>query len=148
MYCIPNFQFCEWISTPAMCKWAGPVINVLLEHVGPVQLCSRLTELLDSREEWHLIKRKSCKCLINTFGFTCSKGNILLSSSFSLPQNLFCIHACCNTPYHLFCLTASPRSLLHLCRLTIRTQMARGKLRSIPSLPLPNRLIRYLSVAD
>ncbi|XP_037550482.1 ankyrin repeat and SOCS box protein 2-like [Nematolebias whitei] len=95
-------QFCEWISTPAMCKWAGPVINLLLEHVGPVQLCSRLTALLDSREEWHLIKRKS----------------------------------------------SSPRSLVHLCRLTIRTQMARDKLRSIPSLPLPNRLIRYLSVAD
>ncbi|XP_024861835.1 ankyrin repeat and SOCS box protein 2-like [Kryptolebias marmoratus] len=95
-------QFCEWISTPAMCKWAGPVIDLLLEHVCHVQLCSRLSELLDSTGEWHAIKRKS----------------------------------------------SSPRSLLHLSRLTIRTQMARDKLRSIPSLPLPNRLIRYLSVAD
>lgn len=94
MYCIPNFQFCEWISTPAMCKWAGPVVNLLLEHVGHVQLCSRLTELLDSREEWHLIKRKSCKCQIKTFGFTCSKGNILLPSSFSLPQNHRVLHLC------------------------------------------------------
>lgn len=54
-------QFCEWISTSAMCKWAGPIIDLLLEHVGHVQLCSKLTELLDSREEWLAVKRKSCK---------------------------------------------------------------------------------------
>ncbi|XP_012710194.2 ankyrin repeat and SOCS box protein 2 isoform X1 [Fundulus heteroclitus] len=52
-------QFCEWISTPAMSKWAGPIVDMLLEHVGHVQPCSKLTELLDSREEWHHIKRKS-----------------------------------------------------------------------------------------
>lgn len=54
-------QFCEWISTSVMCKWAGPIIDLLLEHVGHVQLCSKLTELLDSREEWLAVKRKSCK---------------------------------------------------------------------------------------
>lgn len=53
-------QFCEWISTPAMCKWAGLIIDLLLEHVGNVQLCSKLTELLDSRKEWIAVKRKSC----------------------------------------------------------------------------------------
>ncbi|KAM4723293.1 LOW QUALITY PROTEIN: ankyrin repeat and SOCS box protein 2-like [Anableps anableps] len=52
-------QFCEWISTPAMCQWAGPIIDLLLEHVGHVQLCSKLTELLDSRDEWQAIERKS-----------------------------------------------------------------------------------------
>nr|XP_019940320.1 PREDICTED: ankyrin repeat and SOCS box protein 2 isoform X1 [Paralichthys olivaceus] len=95
-------QFCEWISTPAMCKWAGPIIDLLLEHVGHVQLCSRLTELLDSREEWLAVKRKSL----------------------------------------------SPRLLTHLCRLKIRTQMGRDRLKSLTSLPLPDRMIRYLSLAD
>ncbi|XP_072221421.1 ankyrin repeat and SOCS box protein 2-like isoform X2 [Leuresthes tenuis] len=95
-------QFCEWISTPMMCKWAGPILDLLLEHVGHVQLCSKLTELLDSREEWYAVKRKSL----------------------------------------------SPRPLLHLCRLRIRTQIGRDRLRSLPRLPLPNRLIRYLNLAD
>ncbi|XP_049917800.1 ankyrin repeat and SOCS box protein 2-like [Epinephelus moara] len=97
-------QFCEWISTSVMCKWAGPVIDLLLEHVGHVQLCSKLTELLDSREEWLAVKRKSL----------------------------------------------SPRPLLHLCRFRIRAQMGGNRLsqKSLTSLPLPDRLIRYLSHAD
>lgn len=44
-----------------MCKWAGPIIELLLEHVSHVQLCSKLTELLDSREEWLTVKNKLCK---------------------------------------------------------------------------------------
>ncbi|XP_068436263.1 ankyrin repeat and SOCS box protein 2-like isoform X1 [Clinocottus analis] len=95
-------QFCEWVSTSVMCKWAGPIIDLLLEHVGHVQLCSKLTELLDSREEWLAVKRKS----------------------------------------------SSPRPLLHLCRFKIRTEMGRHRLKSLTSLPLPDRLIRYLSMAD
>ncbi|KAM9341667.1 ankyrin repeat and SOCS box protein 2b [Symphorus nematophorus] len=95
-------QFCEWISTSVMSKWAGPIIDLLLEHVGQVQLCSKLTELLDSRDEWLAVKRKSL----------------------------------------------SPCPLLHLCRLQIRTQMGRHRLKSLTNLPLPDRLIRYLSLAD
>uniref|UniRef100_A0A3Q0T301 Ankyrin repeat and SOCS box containing 2b n=1 Tax=Amphilophus citrinellus TaxID=61819 RepID=A0A3Q0T301_AMPCI len=95
-------QFCEWISIPVMSKWTGPIIDLLLEYVGHVQLCSKLTELLHSHEEWHIVEKK----------------------------------------------LLSPRPLLHLCRLRIRTQMGRYRLRSITSLPLPNRLIRYLSQAD
>lgn len=56
-----HLQFCEWISTPLMCERAGPVLDLLLEHVGQVQLCSKLTELLDSREKWHDVKRKLCE---------------------------------------------------------------------------------------
>ncbi|XP_029349901.1 ankyrin repeat and SOCS box protein 2-like [Echeneis naucrates] len=52
-------QFCEWISSPALCKWAGPIIDLLLEYVGHVQLCTKLTELLDSQEQWLAIKKKS-----------------------------------------------------------------------------------------
>lgn len=50
-----------------MCEWAGPIIDLLLEHVGHVQLCRKLTELLDSREEWLAVKRKSCKRLIKSY---------------------------------------------------------------------------------
>ncbi|XP_076014634.1 ankyrin repeat and SOCS box protein 2-like isoform X2 [Genypterus blacodes] len=95
-------QLCEWISTTAVCKWAGPIIDLMLDYVGNVQLCSRLTELLESQEEWLDVKRK----------------------------------------------TSSPRPLLHLCRLSIRTQMGRHRLRSLTSLPLPDRLIRYLSLTS
>ncbi|XP_026154285.1 ankyrin repeat and SOCS box protein 2-like isoform X2 [Mastacembelus armatus] len=95
-------QFCEWISTPLMCKWAGLIIDLLLEHVSHVQLCSKLSELLDGREEWLAVKRKSL----------------------------------------------SPCPLQHLCRLRIRTQLGRHRLKSLTSLPLPDRLIRYMSLAD
>ncbi|XP_028994098.1 ankyrin repeat and SOCS box protein 2-like [Betta splendens] len=95
-------QFCEWISAPAMRPWAGPVIDLLLEHVAHVRLCSRLTELLDSHPDWTAVKRKSL----------------------------------------------SPRSLLHLCRLRIRGDVGRHRLKSLPTLPLPDRLIRYLSLTD
>uniref|UniRef100_A0A8C6SU47 Ankyrin repeat and SOCS box containing 2b n=1 Tax=Neogobius melanostomus TaxID=47308 RepID=A0A8C6SU47_9GOBI len=54
-------QFCEWLASSIMCKWAGPMIDLLLEHVGQVQLCSKLTELLDSTEEWRAVKGKSSK---------------------------------------------------------------------------------------
>ncbi|XP_068194972.1 ankyrin repeat and SOCS box protein 2-like isoform X2 [Antennarius striatus] len=95
-------QFCEWITTSVMSKWAGAVIDLLLDHVGQVQLCNKVTELLDSREEWLSVKRKSL----------------------------------------------SPRPLLHLCRLCIRTQMGSHRLKSLTSLPLPDRMIRYLSLHD
>ncbi|XP_054653718.1 ankyrin repeat and SOCS box protein 2-like isoform X2 [Dunckerocampus dactyliophorus] len=95
-------QFCEWISTSPMSKCAGPIIDLLLEHVAHVQLCSKLTQLLESHHEWRAVKRKSM----------------------------------------------SPRSLRHLCRLSVRSQVGPRRLRSLTSLPLPGRLIRYLTVTD
>ncbi|KAJ3613798.1 hypothetical protein NHX12_020044, partial [Muraenolepis orangiensis] len=44
-------QFCEWLSASGGRDRAGPIIDLLLEYVGSVQLCARLTELLDSRED-------------------------------------------------------------------------------------------------
>lgn len=44
-----------------MSKWTGPIIDLLLEYVGHVQLCSKLTGLLRSREEWRSVERKLCK---------------------------------------------------------------------------------------
>ncbi|KAM6961264.1 ankyrin repeat and SOCS box protein 2b [Aplochiton taeniatus] len=51
-------QFCEWVSSPAVQHEAGPIVDLLLDYVSNVQLCSRLTELLGSREEWLAVKEK------------------------------------------------------------------------------------------
>ncbi|KAG5846905.1 hypothetical protein ANANG_G00119930 [Anguilla anguilla] len=93
-------QFCEIISAPQISRWAGPIIDVLLDYVGNVQLCARLIEHLDSYEDWAVIKEKS----------------------------------------------ALPRSLMHMCRLTIRKQVGTERLKHLNALPLPERLIKYLSV--
>ncbi|KAG7272603.1 hypothetical protein CRUP_033112, partial [Coryphaenoides rupestris] len=52
-------QFCEMVSIPSMCRWAGPIIDVLLDYVGHVKLCSRLLDHLDSYPEWQAIKEKA-----------------------------------------------------------------------------------------
>uniref|UniRef100_A0A8C1JWC8 Ankyrin repeat and SOCS box containing 2a, tandem duplicate 1 n=1 Tax=Cyprinus carpio TaxID=7962 RepID=A0A8C1JWC8_CYPCA len=52
-------QFCEMISTENFSRWAGPIIDVLLDYVGHVKLCARLVEHLDSYHEWQCIKEKA-----------------------------------------------------------------------------------------
>ncbi|XP_068108420.1 ankyrin repeat and SOCS box protein 2 [Hyperolius riggenbachi] len=52
-------QFCEMVSTEELSRWAGPIIDVLLDYVGNVQLCSRLQEHLDSYADWECIKFKA-----------------------------------------------------------------------------------------
>ncbi|ELK27324.1 Ankyrin repeat and SOCS box protein 2 [Myotis davidii] len=52
-------QFCEILSAPEVSRWAGPIIDVLLDYVGNVQLCSRLKEHIDSYEDWAVIKEKA-----------------------------------------------------------------------------------------
>ncbi|XP_066533928.1 ankyrin repeat and SOCS box protein 2-like [Hoplias malabaricus] len=52
-------QFCEMISHPTMCHWAGPIIDLLLDYVGHVKLCSKLTEQLDSNKEWAYLKERT-----------------------------------------------------------------------------------------
>uniref|UniRef100_A0A8C8M7Z8 SOCS box domain-containing protein n=1 Tax=Oncorhynchus tshawytscha TaxID=74940 RepID=A0A8C8M7Z8_ONCTS len=52
-------QFCEAISDPTISRWAGPIIDVLLDYVGHVKLCSRLIENLDSYSDWAGIKVKA-----------------------------------------------------------------------------------------
>ncbi|XP_012824933.1 ankyrin repeat and SOCS box protein 2 isoform X3 [Xenopus tropicalis] len=92
-------QFCEMVSTPEMSRWAGPIIDVLLDYVGNVKLCSRLQEHLDSYEDWACIKEKS----------------------------------------------QLPRSLSHLCRLKVRSLIGRNRIKLVDTLPLPCRMIRYLT---
>ncbi|XP_061609443.1 ankyrin repeat and SOCS box protein 2-like [Phyllopteryx taeniolatus] len=52
-------QFCEMISAPGISRWAGPIIDVLLDYVGHVRLCSRLLDHLDSFDDWSVIKDKA-----------------------------------------------------------------------------------------
>uniref|UniRef100_A0A3Q3NC95 Ankyrin repeat and SOCS box containing 2a, tandem duplicate 1 n=1 Tax=Labrus bergylta TaxID=56723 RepID=A0A3Q3NC95_9LABR len=52
-------QFCEMISAPNISRWAGPIIDVLLDYVGNVTLCSKLMEHLDSYPDWSGIKEKN-----------------------------------------------------------------------------------------
>ncbi|KAM6906731.1 ankyrin repeat and SOCS box protein 2-like [Lycodopsis pacificus] len=52
-------QFCEMISAPSISRWAGPIIDVLLDYVGHVILCSRIMEHLDSYSGWSAIKDKA-----------------------------------------------------------------------------------------
>ncbi|XP_072218646.1 ankyrin repeat and SOCS box protein 2-like isoform X1 [Leuresthes tenuis] len=54
-----GIQFCEMISVSCISRWAGPIIDVLLDYVGHVTLCSRLIEHLDSYSEWSSIKEKA-----------------------------------------------------------------------------------------
>ncbi|KAM3596879.1 uncharacterized protein V6R79_022099 [Siganus canaliculatus] len=58
-------QFCEMISVPSICRWAGPIIDVLLDYVCHVTLCSRLMEHLDSYTDWSVIKDKAGQQLPN-----------------------------------------------------------------------------------
>ncbi|KAF5892576.1 ankyrin repeat and SOCS box protein 2-like, partial [Clarias magur] len=52
-------QFCEMIARPKVTNWAGPIIDILLDYVGHVKLCSRLIEHLDTYSEWAQIKEKA-----------------------------------------------------------------------------------------
>ena len=51
------------ISVSSISRWAGPIIDVLLDYVGHVTLCSRLMEHLDSYSEWSTIKEKAGESL-------------------------------------------------------------------------------------
>lgn len=79
-----------------MCEWAGPIIDLLLEHVSHVQLCRKLTELLDSREEWLAIKRKSCKRLIKSYkiihDMQINRLTFFTSSYSTYSTNIVCRH--------------------------------------------------------
>ncbi|XP_062407056.1 ankyrin repeat and SOCS box protein 2-like [Sardina pilchardus] len=52
-------QFCETLAEPFNSPWAGRIIDLLLDYVGQVKLCSKLIELLDSNKDWAYIKEKT-----------------------------------------------------------------------------------------
>ncbi|KAG1936401.1 ankyrin repeat and SOCS box protein [Pimephales promelas] len=55
----PGLQFCSWISSPRWSRAAAEVVDLLLECVGNVQLCSRTTALLRDAPEWPSISHRT-----------------------------------------------------------------------------------------
>lgn len=90
------------VSAPEISRWAGPIIDVLLDYVGNVQLCSRLKEHIDSYEDWAVIKEKA--------GMVTQK-------------RIWHKHSHCwiqNVSHHLFPLTVSILSTEKPCRFLTR----------------------------
>ncbi|KAJ0056436.1 hypothetical protein NL108_007468, partial [Boleophthalmus pectinirostris] len=54
-----DLSFCEMVSSPQVSRWVGPIVDLLLNYVGHVTLCSRLLDHLDSYSEWSSIKDKA-----------------------------------------------------------------------------------------
>lgn len=54
-----TLEFCEMVSSPTVSRWVGPIVDLLLDYVGHVTLCSRLLEHLDSYSDWSRIKDKA-----------------------------------------------------------------------------------------
>uniref|UniRef100_A0A8C1FP55 Ankyrin repeat and SOCS box containing 2b n=1 Tax=Cyprinus carpio carpio TaxID=630221 RepID=A0A8C1FP55_CYPCA len=55
----PELKFCDWISSSCWRPSAGPLIDLLLDYVGNVQLCSRIRDLLLDEPEWTSIQEKT-----------------------------------------------------------------------------------------
>ncbi|AWP07922.1 putative ankyrin repeat and SOCS box protein 15 [Scophthalmus maximus] len=49
--------FCDFVSVSWLVNLAGRVVSILLEYVGPVSLCDKLTKILEKHKEWHHIHR-------------------------------------------------------------------------------------------
>ncbi|XP_016422466.1 ankyrin repeat and SOCS box protein 2-like [Sinocyclocheilus rhinocerous] len=54
-----QLKFCDWISSSCWRHSAGRLVDLLLDYVGNVQLCSRVRDLLLDQPEWTSIKEKT-----------------------------------------------------------------------------------------
>ncbi|KAM7003190.1 ankyrin repeat and SOCS box protein 15 isoform 1-T2 [Tautogolabrus adspersus] len=45
-------SFCDFVSVSCLVNLVGRVVSLLLEYVGQVSLCSKLTKILEHQEEW------------------------------------------------------------------------------------------------
>ncbi|XP_076833959.1 ankyrin repeat and SOCS box protein 2b isoform X2 [Brachyhypopomus gauderio] len=54
-----ELQFCDWVTSPSVCDTAASLVSLLLEYTGNVRLCSRVTEHLNSKQEWVAIKERA-----------------------------------------------------------------------------------------
>ncbi|XP_072321613.1 ankyrin repeat and SOCS box protein 2-like [Eucyclogobius newberryi] len=53
-----TMEFCEMVSSSTVSRWVGPIVDLLLDYVGHMTMCSRLIDHLDSYSEWSRIKEK------------------------------------------------------------------------------------------
>lgn len=78
------------VSTETYSRWAGPIIDVLLDYVGDVKLCSRLMEHLDSYPDWAEIKEKASRAQTSSFTALLllrkRAKNILMSMRYSVQE--------------------------------------------------------------
>uniref|UniRef100_UPI003AAA81CC ankyrin repeat and SOCS box protein 15-like n=1 Tax=Centroberyx gerrardi TaxID=166262 RepID=UPI003AAA81CC len=52
--------FCDFISVSCVEHLAGRVVSILLDYVGHVSLCGKLTKILEKHKEWLQIHRRIC----------------------------------------------------------------------------------------
>ncbi|XP_029288933.1 ankyrin repeat and SOCS box protein 15 isoform X5 [Cottoperca gobio] len=52
--------FCEFVSVSWLEHLVGRVVSILLEYVGQVSLCGKLTKILNKQKEWPHIHRTTC----------------------------------------------------------------------------------------
>lgn len=50
-------QFCDFVSVSWLVSLAAGVVSILLDYVGQVSLCSKLTKMLKKQREWPHICR-------------------------------------------------------------------------------------------
>lgn len=50
-------QFCNFVSVSWLVNLVGRVVSILLDYVGQVSLCGKLTKILEKHKEWPHIHR-------------------------------------------------------------------------------------------
>lgn len=56
-----SFQFCDFVSVSWLVNLVGRVVTILLDYVGQVSLCCKLTKILQKHKEWPHIQRTTCE---------------------------------------------------------------------------------------
>lgn len=55
-----KLAFCDFISVSWLVNLVGSVVSILLDYVGQVSLCRRMTKILEKHKEWPDIQRTTC----------------------------------------------------------------------------------------
>ena len=60
-----SVQFCDFISVSWLVNLVGSVVSILLDYVGQVSLCRRMTKILEKHKEWPDIQRTTCELTLD-----------------------------------------------------------------------------------